>query len=222
MPLYLAKSMDGFQKYYTIMGSTSQHCRHEASTLYQCSLLQPSVNDMRECVPGEGTGNRQQGTVTTVRSDESLVAEVVAAAFPVPKGPPTPSIGVCRPVRRGSADPFGGGLPTRSTGVCRPVRRGSADPFSLKTLHWRVFRALEPLKTLHWRVFRALEPLKLSTGLFSGRSMSLFLHTPIHSRSHHILSTTLSIRKRSKGVGRSSATRGPSPVKVITQGASWA
>ena len=44
--------------------------------------------------------------------------------------------------------------------ACRPHRRGSADPFSLKTVHWTVFRALEPLKTLHRRVFRAFEPLK--------------------------------------------------------------
>ena len=28
----------------------------------------------------------------------------------------------------------------------RPHRQGSADPFSLKTLHWRVFQALEPSK----------------------------------------------------------------------------
>ena len=41
--------------------------------------------------------------------------------------------------------------------ACRPHRQGSADPFSLKTLHWRVFRALEPLKTVHWTVFRALD-----------------------------------------------------------------
>ena len=52
----------------------------------------------------------------------------------------------------------------------RPHRRGSADPFSLKTLHWRVFRALEPLKTVHWTVFRALDapetlPLVAGEGL---------------------------------------------------------
>ena len=41
--------------------------------------------------------------------------------------------------------------------ACRPHQRGSADPFSLKTLHWRVFRALEPLKTAHCAVFRALD-----------------------------------------------------------------
>ena len=40
--------------------------------------------------------------------------------------------------------------------------------------------------------------------------------------SHHILSMTLSIRKRSKGVGGISAPTGPSPEKVITQGASAA
>ena len=41
--------------------------------------------------------------------------------------------------------------------ACRSHRQGSADPFSLKTLHRRVFQALEPLKTLHWSVFRALD-----------------------------------------------------------------
>ena len=45
-------------------------------------------------------------------------------------------------------------------GACWPVPQGSADPFSLKTLHWRVFQAFEPLKTLRWRVFQAFEPLK--------------------------------------------------------------
>ena len=56
------------------------------------------------------------------------------------------------------------GLPARSTGAYRPVRRGPTGPFSLKTLHWSLFRALEPLKTVHWTVFRAFEPFPKGEG----------------------------------------------------------
>ena len=47
----------------------------------------------------------------------------------------------------------------------RPVRRGPTGPFSLKTLHWSVVQALEPLKTVHWTVFRAFEPFPKGEGL---------------------------------------------------------
>ena len=68
------------------------------------------------------------------------------------------------PLRPVCGVPPTAGLPAPSTGVCRPVRRGSADPFSLKTVHWTVFRAFEPLKTLHRRVFRALDaPERITT-----------------------------------------------------------
>jgi len=46
------------------------------------------------------------------------------------------------------------------SGACRSVRRGPAGPFSLRTVHWTVLRALEPLRTVHWTVLRALEPLR--------------------------------------------------------------
>ena len=44
-----------------------------------------------------------------------------------------------------------------SMGLPRPHRRGPAGPFSLRTVHWTVLRALEPLKTAHCAVFRALD-----------------------------------------------------------------
>ena len=44
--------------------------------------------------------------------------------------------------------------------ACRPDLRGPTGPFSLKTLHRRVFQALEPLETVHRTVSRALGPPK--------------------------------------------------------------